>query len=60
MKDEMANIVDRFDLDKEDVEDFETKNNNRADYFLNSAWQIKPFFEEDAKDKSGKLLVDKS
>jgi len=59
MKDEMANFVDKFDLQKENVEDFETKKNNRANYFLDSAWQMKPFFEEDAKDKDGKLIVDK-
>ena len=59
MKDEMSHFVNNFDLDKEDVEDFETKKNNRANYFLDSAWQMKPFFEEDAKDKDGKLVVEK-
>lgn len=44
----------------EEVEDFETKNNNRASYFLNSAWEMKPFFEEDARDEKGQLLVPKN
>lgn len=38
MKDEMAKIVDEFDVEQNEVEDFETKNNNRASYFLDSAW----------------------
>jgi len=38
MKDEMANFVDRFNIDEEEVEDFETKKNVRADYFAKSAW----------------------
>ena len=38
MKDEMANVIDKFDLAEEEVEDFETKNNNRANYFIDSAW----------------------
>ena len=38
MKDEMANIIDNFSLEDEEVEDFETKNNNRANYFMDSAW----------------------
>ena len=56
----MANIIDKFDIQAEEVEDFETKNNNRANYFMDSAWQMKPFFEEDAKDKNGNLVVPKS
>ena len=38
LKDEMAQIVDDFDVENEKGEDFETKANNRADFFLNSAW----------------------
>jgi hypothetical protein len=34
----MAQIVDEFDVESNQVEDFETKNNNRASYFLDSAW----------------------
>jgi hypothetical protein len=34
----MANIVENFEIEKERVEEFETKNNNRASFFLNSAW----------------------
>ena len=60
LKDEMAEIIDNYDIDADQPEDFETKTNNRASFFLNSAWQIKPFFEEDAKDKDGKLVVPKS
>lgn len=59
LKEEMAEVIKNFDAEAEEIEDFETKNNNRADYFLNSAWQIKPFFEEDAKDEKGKLVVPK-
>ncbi len=56
----MANIVENFEIEKERVEEFETKNNNRASFFLNSAWQMKPFFEEEARDKTtGKLIVPK-
>lgn len=55
----MAGIVDDFDLDAEEIEDFETKKQNRANYFLDSAGQIKPFFEEEARDDKGNLLVPK-
>ena len=60
LKDEMAKIVDDYDMEADEIEDFETKNNNRASYFMNSAWQMKPFFEEDAKDKQGNLVVPKN
>lgn len=50
MKEEMAEIVGKFDVNNEEMEDFETKNNNRANYFMHSAWKIKPFFEEEARD----------
>ena len=57
----MSNIVENFEIEKERIEEFETKNNNRASFFLNSAWQIKPFFEEEARDKNtGQLIVPKS
>lgn len=56
----MANVIDKFDLAEEEVEDFETKNNNRANYFIDSAWQMKPFFEEGAKDDAGNLIVPKN
>ena len=38
MKDEMAEIIDKFDIESNEIEDFETKQNNRASYFLDSAW----------------------
>lgn len=38
LKDEMAKIIDNYDINAEAVEEFETKNNNRADFFLRSAW----------------------
>ena len=60
MKDEMANVIDKFDIETEEVEDFETKNQVRANYFMDSAWQMKPFFEEGAKDENGQLVVPKS
>jgi len=57
----MSNIVENFEIEKERIEEFETKNNNRASFFLKSAWQIKPFFEEEARDKTtGQLIVPKS
>ena len=56
----MANIIEKFDLEEEEVEDFETKDNNRKNYFMDSAWQMKPFFEEDAKDANGNLVVPKA
>ena len=57
----MSNVVENFEIEKERIEEFETKNNNRASFFLNSAWQIKPFFEEEARDKTtGQLIVPKS
>jgi phytanoyl-CoA hydroxylase len=41
---------------------FSTKDNNRSgdDYFLDSAEQIRCFFEEDAFDSNGQLVQDKS
>lgn len=59
LKDEMAEVIARYDIEADQPEDFETKTNNRATFFLNSAWQIKPFFEEDAKDGDGNLIVPK-
>ena len=38
LKDEMAALIDDFDVDAEETEEFETKNNNRANVFMNSAW----------------------
>jgi phytanoyl-CoA hydroxylase len=65
VKNRMAEIVQEVDLSKEgNISVFSTENNNRQkreDYFLDSAWQIKPFFEKDALDPAtGELLVDKS
>jgi len=56
----MGHFIENYDLEADEPEDFETKVNNRASFFLNSAWQIKPFFEEEAKDKNGKLIVPKN
>ena len=59
----MAEIVEYIDIKDQQIAVFSTENNNkqrREDYFLDSAWQIKPFFEKDALDPdSGKLLVPK-
>mmetsp|Transcript_12937 Transcript_12937/g.21885 ORF Transcript_12937/g.21885 Transcript_12937/m.21885 type:complete len:219 (+) Transcript_12937:331-987(+) len=55
----MARLVDQFDIEKERPEQFETKSYGREQYFLNSAWKMKPFFEVDALDKDGKLQVDR-
>lgn len=55
----MSNIISKFDVEQEEVEDFETKNNNRASFFMNSAWQMKPFYEEEARDADGKIIVAK-
>lgn len=66
IKQRMAEIVDEVDLGKDratEIAVFSTENSNRQlrdDYFLDSAWQVKPFFESDAVDASGKLLVDKA
>ena len=66
IKERMAQIVEEVDLAKDratEIAIFSTENSNRQlrdDYFLDSAWQIKPFFESDAVDGNGKLLVDKS
>ena len=60
----MAEIVQSFDVKgKSQIAVFSTENSNkqkRDDYFLESAWQIFPFFESDALDAEGNLLVDKS
>jgi phytanoyl-CoA hydroxylase len=59
----MTEIVDEVNVENHTkIAVFSTENSNkqqRSDYFLDSAWQIKPFFESDAVDKDGKLLVDK-
>ena len=49
----MAALIDAFDIEAEETEEFETKNQNRANVFMNSAWQMKPFFEEESRDASG-------
>jgi len=60
LKDEMAGVVQDYDIEAEEPEDFETKKNQRTSFFLKSAYQIKPFFEELAKDPTtGKLTVPK-
>jgi len=62
----MAEIVEDVDFGKDratEIAVFSTENSNRQlrdDYFLDSAWQVKPFFESDAVDAQGKLLVDKA
>jgi phytanoyl-CoA hydroxylase len=60
----MAEIVQSIDIKgKSQIAVFSTENSNkqkRDDYFLDSAWQIFPFFESDALDAEGNLLVDKS
>ena len=53
MKQRMAEIVEDIDIKDQQIAVFSTENNNRQrreDYFLDSAWQIKPFFEKDALD----------
>ncbi len=60
----MHQIVEEINLEDETskIAVFSTEDSNRQrrnDYFLDSAWQIKPFFESDAVDSEGKLLVDK-
>lgn len=59
----MHEIVMSIDVEKErDIAVFSTEDNNRQqrdDYFLDSAWQIKPFYESDALDSNGKLRVPK-
>ncbi len=55
VKQRMAQIVDEVDLTKDStsIAVFSTENNNREkreEYFIESAWQIKPFFEADALD----------
>ena len=57
----MSEIVQEQDITK-DIATFTTTDSNkqlRDDYFLNSGHQIKPFFEVDALDKDGKLIVPK-
>ena len=65
VKRRMSEIVQEIDLSNSSnkIAVFSTENSNkqlREDYFLDSAWQIKPFFESDAIDANGNLLVDKS
>lgn len=55
----MANLIDKYDLSADEPEDFNTSNHNRADFFLKSAWKMKPFFEDDARDAQGNLIVAK-
>ena len=57
MKEEMAHFIENYDL--KDVKFFSTKKGGRSDYFLNSAWQMKPFYEKNALDGNGKLAVPK-
>lgn len=57
----MYQIVEEADVST-NIATFSTENNNkqtRDDYFLDSAWSIKPFYEVDALDKDGKLIVPK-
>jgi phytanoyl-CoA hydroxylase len=65
VKDRMSEIVQEVDLSSDNnIAVFSTENNNRQkreDYFLDSSWQVKPFFEKDALDMAtGRLLVDKA
>lgn len=65
VKERMSEIVQEVDLSSDNnIAVFSTENNNRQkreDYFLDSAWDIKPFFEKDALDMAtGNLLVDKA
>lgn len=59
MKEKMSGIVKDIDLSSKDatkIAIFSTENSNkqlREDYFLDSAWQIKPFFESDAIGPDG-------
>lgn len=50
----MSEIVDAVDISgKTKIAVFSTENSNkqkRDDYFLDSAWQIFPFFESDSID----------
>ena len=66
IKERMAQMVEEVDLGKDratEIAIFSTEDSNkqlRDEYFLDSAWQVKPFFESDAVDGKGNLLVDKS
>ena len=61
----MANIVDKYEVKEEKVQKFETGDfdDSYTDQYspamLRSAWQMKPFFEDKARDADGNLLVDK-
>lgn len=39
---------------------FQTKVGKRRDAFLNSAWEMKPFFEEKSQDEEGNIIVERS
>ena len=60
LKDEMKHYTEQYELKKEDIQVFQTKVGKRRDAFLNSAWEMKPFFEDKAIDQEGNLIVPKS
>ena len=38
LKDEMGHFITNYDMEADEPEDFETKLNNRKNFFLESAW----------------------
>jgi len=38
LKDEMGHFITNYDMEADEPEDFETKHNNRKNFFLESAW----------------------